>query len=32
LYLVDRAADRIVSGDENIYPTEVEEAFAAFPG
>jgi acyl-CoA synthetase (AMP-forming)/AMP-acid ligase II len=32
LYLVDRAADRIVSGGENIYPTEVEEALAAFPG
>jgi long-chain acyl-CoA synthetase len=32
LYLVDRAKDMIVSGGENIYSTEVEDALAAHPG
>jgi long-chain acyl-CoA synthetase len=31
LYLVDRAKDMIVSGGENIYSTEVENALAAHP-
>jgi len=31
IYLVDRAKDMIVSGGENIYSTEVEEALAAHP-
>jgi long-chain acyl-CoA synthetase len=32
LYLVDRAKDMIVSGGENIYSTEVEDALASHPG
>jgi long-chain acyl-CoA synthetase len=32
IYLVDRAKDMIVSGGENIYSTEVEDALAAHPG
>jgi long-chain acyl-CoA synthetase len=31
IYLVDRAKDLIVSGGENIYSTEVEEALASHP-
>jgi long-chain acyl-CoA synthetase len=31
LYLVDRAKDMIVSGGENIYSTEVEEALSSHP-
>ena len=31
IYLVDRAKDMIVSGGENIYSTEVEDALAAHP-
>jgi long-chain acyl-CoA synthetase len=31
IYLVDRAKDMIVSGGENIYSTEVEEALASHP-
>jgi long-chain acyl-CoA synthetase len=31
LYLVDRAKDMIVSGGENIYSTEVEDALASHP-
>lgn len=31
LYLVDRAKDMIVSGGENVYSTEVEDALAAHP-
>ena len=31
VYLVDRAKDMIVSGGENIYSTEVEDALAAHP-
>jgi long-chain acyl-CoA synthetase len=31
LYLVDRAADRIISGGENVYPAEVEAVLAAHP-
>jgi long-chain acyl-CoA synthetase len=32
IYLVDRAKDMIVSGGENIYSTEVEDALASYPG
>jgi long-chain acyl-CoA synthetase len=32
LFLVDRAKDMIVSGGENIYSIEVEEALYSFPG
>ncbi len=32
IYLVDRARDMIVSGGENIYSTEVEDALASYPG
>lgn len=32
LYIVDRAKDMIISGGENIYTTEVENAIYAFPG
>lgn len=32
LYLVDRKQDMIISGGENIYPNDVEEVIAAFPG
>ncbi len=31
-YLVDRVKDMIISGGENIYPTEVENEIYAFPG
>ena len=31
VYLVDRAKDMIVSGGENVYSTEVEEALAKHP-
>jgi acyl-CoA synthetase (AMP-forming)/AMP-acid ligase II len=31
LYLVDRKKDMIISGGENIYPREVEEAILAHP-
>ena len=32
LYLVDRVKDMIVSGGENVYSAEVENAIAAYPG
>ena len=32
LYLVDRAEDMIVTGGENVYSVEVENAIATFPG
>jgi long-chain acyl-CoA synthetase len=32
IYLVDRAKDMIVSGGENIYSTEVEDALGSHPG
>jgi long-chain acyl-CoA synthetase len=32
IYLVDRVKDMIVSGGENIYSTEVEDALATYPG
>ena len=32
IYLVDRLKDMIVSGGENIYSTEVEDALASYPG
>jgi acyl-CoA synthetase (AMP-forming)/AMP-acid ligase II len=32
LYLTDRIKDMIVSGGENVYPIEVEEALRKFPG
>ena len=32
LYVVDRVKDMIISGGENIYSTEVENALAKFPG
>jgi long-chain acyl-CoA synthetase len=32
LYLVDRLKDMIVSGGENVYSVEVEQAIASFPG
>ena len=32
LFLTDRIKDMIVSGGENVYPVEVEEALAAHPG
>jgi acyl-CoA synthetase (AMP-forming)/AMP-acid ligase II len=32
LYLVDRADDMIVTGGENVYSLEVENALATFPG
>jgi acyl-CoA synthetase (AMP-forming)/AMP-acid ligase II len=32
LYLVDRKADMIISGGENIYPNDVEEALLTAPG
>ena len=31
IYLVDRVKDMIVSGGENIYSTEVEDALATIP-
>ena len=31
-YLVDRVKDMIISGGENVYPTEVENEIYAFPG
>jgi len=31
LYVVDRVNDRIISGGENVYPAEVEEALLAHP-
>jgi acyl-CoA synthetase (AMP-forming)/AMP-acid ligase II len=32
LYLVDRVSDLIITGGENVYPTEVEAALCALPG
>jgi long-chain acyl-CoA synthetase len=32
LYLVDRLKDMIISGGENVYSVEVEQAIASFPG
>ena len=32
LFLTDRIKDMIVSGGENVYPVEVEEALAQHPG
>lgn len=32
LYILDRAKDMIISGEENIYPAEVEAVLAAHPG
>jgi acyl-CoA synthetase (AMP-forming)/AMP-acid ligase II len=32
LFLTDRVKDMIVSGGENVYPAEVENALASFPG
>jgi long-chain acyl-CoA synthetase len=32
LYILDRAKDMIISGGENIYSTEVENAISLFPG
>lgn len=32
LWLVDRKKDMIISGGENIYPAEIENALAAYPG
>ena len=32
VFLVDRAKDMIVSGGENIYSTEVEDALGSYPG
>ena len=32
LYIHDRVKDMIVSGGENIYPTEVENALSSYPG
>jgi long-chain acyl-CoA synthetase len=32
LYIVDRAKDMIISGGENVYTTEVENAVYAYPG
>jgi len=32
VYLVDRAKDMIVSGGENVYSTEVEDALGSYPG
>jgi acyl-CoA synthetase (AMP-forming)/AMP-acid ligase II len=32
LYVVDRVKDMIISGGENIYPAEIENALAACPG
>jgi long-chain acyl-CoA synthetase len=32
IYLVDRVKDMIVSGGENIYSTEVEDALGSYPG
>ena len=32
LYLVDRTSDMIVTGGYNVYPREVEDALAAYPG
>lgn len=32
LYILDRKKDMIISGGENIYPSEVESVLAAYPG
>jgi long-chain acyl-CoA synthetase len=32
LYLVDRKQDMIISGGENIYPSDIEEVLLGFPG
>jgi len=31
IFLVDRAKDLVISGGENVYPVEVENALAAHP-
>jgi acyl-CoA synthetase (AMP-forming)/AMP-acid ligase II len=32
IYLVDRKSNMIISGGENVYPSEVENVLGAFPG